>query len=111
MHNHPTLDAITYEIARETELGHEVACIRISSAGLEGSIVTVPKLSGSFGAAPSQSIAHALQAAAGRPVREVLVHPNDWERLVREIPPPDYETPEGGTAPNRINGVPVEHAP
>jgi hypothetical protein len=100
------LAAIRYEIAKARELGQSVECIRVSSTGIAGSVLIVPRLQGSFGT-PTQnraSIASALRAAAGRPTRQVLMHPDDWELLLHEL-----DRSPDALADWRLLGLPVEH--
>lgn len=97
----PILRAIAQELARERTQGHDVACIRVSSHGLEGSVTSVPKVSGNLG-----QIAYASRLLAGNPLYEILLHPDDWERLMREVPLEGY----GPDSDVRVDGVPIEHS-
>lgn len=94
-----TLAAIHCEIHRERELGHRVDSIRISSAGLPGTVVALPVQSMRFKLGIRPEVR-----------REILVHPDDWELLMRELHAWDT-TREGGTPerPVAIDGVPIRH--
>lgn len=97
----PVLKAIRFELAREREQGRSIECIRVSSAALEGSVITVPKVQGTLGTLQS-----ALRLIAGKPAREMLVHPNDWERLIGEL----QISERMGEEVEAVVGLPIEHS-